>query len=39
MINSILDLDKLFISRGACINAADSLEVPPFVTAVKERQT
>ncbi|KAM3134056.1 hypothetical protein pb186bvf_013782, partial [Paramecium bursaria] len=36
---AILDLVKLFISRGASINAPDSLGVTPFMTAVKERQT
>ena len=35
--DAILDLVKLFISRGASINAPDSLGVTPFMTAVKER--
>ena len=35
--DAVLDLVKLFISRGASINAPDSLGVTPFMTAIKER--
>ena len=35
--DAILDLVKLFISRGASINAKDSLGVTPFMTTIKKR--